>query len=360
MSEPITLDVIPFNQPVGSFLLAVMEVPKLIRISRADPRKFDSISLETVGGIQREPSRKRLKEISEYARTVDATFPTAILLALDDNVYDYNQDDKKLTIIGDNVADIVDGQHRILGLKEANIEDEFLIPVVFCLNATEEQKALIFATINGKQTKVPASLIYELFGVTKTRSPQKSAHELARAINSMPGSPWFRRLKMLGRKTPGSLESLSQGTFVKFLLPHLSKKPDFVRNILKKGDKPPKEDGCVFNEYFIKEQNSTILKILMNVFQAAKDTWSKEWEDPTTYTLTKTQGFSGIMTALAKMVEKGKVREDLSANYFREIFLVVKRTMDENNIQFTVEHFPSSAVGESKFRDMIHDAVSAI
>ena len=57
----ISLNVIPFQQPVGSFLLSVMEKEDLIRISRADPRKFDSITLESVGGIQREPSRKRIK-----------------------------------------------------------------------------------------------------------------------------------------------------------------------------------------------------------------------------------------------------------------------------------------------------------
>jgi hypothetical protein len=102
------------------------------------------------------------------------------------------------------------------------------------IDATEEQKALIFATINGKQTKVPASLIYDLFAVTKTRSPYKTAHEIARALNSTPTSPWYRRLKMLGKKTaPGSAESLSQGTFVKFLLPRISSEPDLDMNLLK-------------------------------------------------------------------------------------------------------------------------------
>ena len=349
------VNVIPFEQPAGSFLLGILPASELIRISKADPRRFDEASMDTVGGIQRDPSWQRIKEIAIYANTVDAAFPTPILLALDE--CDYKLRANQIEITGDHIADIVDGQHRIEGLKVSDRQQDFIIPVVFILNPTEEQKALIFATINGKQTKVPASLIYDLFGVTKTRSPQKTAHELARALNTMPNSPWFKRLKMLGKKTPGSLESLSQGTFVKFLLRHISRKPDIVRNMLKQGDQPPPEDGCIFNKYFLKKQDSTILKILMNVFRAAKETWPEEWQNPTAYTLTKTQGFSGIMTALPELTVTGKNQRNLSVAYFKTVFLKVKNRMDESSIQFTVEHFPSSAVGESKFRDMILDAL---
>ena len=228
---------------------------------------------------------------------------------------------------------------------------------MFLLNATEEQKAIVFATINGKQTKVPASIIYDLFGVTKTRSPQKTAHEIARALNRSSVSPWYKRLKMLGRKTPGSIESLSQGTFIKFLLPCISKNPDIDRDKLKDNQEPDPQDECVFNEYFRKNQDSTILKILINVFTAARNTWPQGWEDAVSYTLTKTNGFTGIMKALPKMVSQGKAMQDLSSEYFEKIFQQVGEKMIQNNMQFTVEHFAPSSVGENKFRDMIHEAV---
>jgi hypothetical protein len=66
--------IISFEQPAGSFLLSALPATEIIRISKTDPRKFDKISMETVGGIQREPSPRRIKEIGEYADTVDATF----------------------------------------------------------------------------------------------------------------------------------------------------------------------------------------------------------------------------------------------------------------------------------------------
>jgi DGQHR domain-containing protein len=347
--------VIPFDQPAGSFLLTAMPVPEVIHISRADPRKFDNVSMETIGGIQREPSPKRIREIAEYANTVDATFPTPILLALDPDTYAL--DGNEITILREGAADIVDGQHRLLGLKESPKQQDFVIPVVFILDATEEQKAIIFATINGKQTKVPASLVYDLFGVTKTRSPQKTAHEIARAINSTSTSPWFRRLKMLGKKTYGSMESLSQGTFVKTLLPHISADPVTDLDRLKRGEKPLIHSNCVFNEYFHQEQDSTILKILMNLFQAARETWPQEWEDPSSYILTKTVGFTGIMKALPEIVRKGRQTGDLSLEFFRNMFEKVKKHMDETVIQLTSVHFPSSSAGASKFQNMIIEAI---
>jgi len=351
----MNIDVIYFEQPAGEFLLGIMKASDLIHISKADPRRFDNIKMETIGGIQRDPSWKRIKEIAAYANTVDAAFPTPVLLALEENDYELNGN--KLEIKGKYVADIVDGQHRILGLKESNLQEDFTIPVVFILNAKEEQKALIFATINGKQTKVPASIIYSLFEITETRSPKKTAHEIARALNSEPTSPWYRKLKMLGKKTQES-ETLSQGTFIKFLLPHISKKPDIDMDLIRRGKDPLKHD-CIFNDYFFYKKDSMILKIMMNVFQAARNTWPEEW-DSTDYILTKTNGFSGIMRALEEMVMFGKRQKNLSIEFFECIFKVVQERLLQEGKQLKSNYFATSAKGEAQIRDMIIDAVKII
>jgi DGQHR domain-containing protein len=346
---------ISFEQPAGDFLLSAIPVVELIRISKVDPRKFDNISLETVGGIQREPSKRRINDIADYSDTVDAAFPTPVLLAIssDDCVIDGNT----ISIPRNEVADIVDGQHRVLGLKLSHRKEDFVIPVVFILDANEEQKALLFATINGKQTKVPASLIYDLFGVTKNRSPQKTAHEIARAMNSLDSSPWYKRLKMLGRKTPGSMESLSQGTFVKFLLRNISSDPDGDLDIIKRGSEPPSHPNCIFNEYFAKKEDANILKILLNVFGAAKQTWPDEWDDPAAYVISKTLGYTGIMLALPAMVRNGRKKGDLSIKYFRGIFSSVKSSMSAEKKSMTSDFFSASASGESEFRRMIEKEI---
>lgn len=354
----MTINVIPFDQPAGNFLLAALPATDILRISRVDPRKYDSITMETMGGIQREPSKIRIRDIAEYANSADATFPTPILLALEEGSYNINN--SVLEINGDKIADVVDGQHRILGLELSNMANQFVIPVVFILDATEEQKALLFATINGKQTKVPASLIYDLFGITKGRSPQKSAHEIARALNGTKDSPWYGRLKMLGKKTLGSNETLSQGTFINFLLTHISSDPVKDLDIIKKGQVPPPRNKCVFNEYWRNDQDSTILKILMNLFQGAKDSWPNEWENPSISILTKTTGFTGIMRALPEIIKKGKDTGDLSYTYFRKIFEAVRNEMATRNIPLSSQHFSASASGEAEFRDLILNELSKL
>jgi DGQHR domain-containing protein len=348
MSYPV----IAVEQPAGTFYLTAMPALEVIRMSRANPRIFDPQTLTSQGGVQRDPSARRVKAISEYADSSDAAFPTILLLAIESQ--NCTLEDDKISVRGEKVADIVDGQHRILGLSKAVERGNFVLPVVFIIDATEEEKALLFATINGTQTKVPASLIYELYGVTESRSPAKTCHEIARSLNSMPESPWYRRLKMLGRKSvAGSTESLSQGTFVKFLMPHISTNPAKDMDLLRNNQPPLVFPKCIFNEYFREGKDSLILKVLLNTFQGARSVWPVEWDDPAHFVLTKTLGFSGIMRALPDMVNKGRSQNDLSVGFFSAIFERVKRQMEAERVTLTSEHFSASASGETEFREII-------
>lgn len=352
------IQVIQFDQPIGTFLLAAMNANDVLNISKANPRKFDSVNLDSYAGPQREHSPKRIKEISEYSETVDATFPTPILLAIYSENYDL--DNNELTIKEGKVADIVDGQHRMLGLQQSARIGDFILPVVFILDPTEEEKALIFAIINGKQTKVPASLIYDLFGVTEKRSPQKSAHEIARALNSDPESPWYRRLKMLGKKTKGSTESLSQGTFVKFILPLISSSPTKDMDLMKRGKEPIEYPKCIFNGYWRADKDHIILKILLNLFIAVRRQWPAEWDNPDSSILTRAIGFSGIIRALPELVTKGKQSNDLSEEFFNKVFTATKSIMDTKGMTFTSGNISISASGEALIRDVILEGLSSI
>lgn len=345
------INVVPFQQPMGLFLVGVMNAADILRISIIDRRRYDALTLDAEGGFQRDPSPKRINEIAAYSGTVDATFPTPVLLALEGDGFSY--ENGVVEILKDGCAEIIDGQHRMLGLQKSEYQKSFDLPVVFILDATDEQKALIFATINGKQTKVPASLVYDLFGLTTRRSPQKTAHEIVRALNKDVSSPWHRRLKMLGKKLdPDSNESLSQGTFVKFLLPLISNNPVEDMDLAKRGSQLPARP-CIFNEYFRKGQDELILKILINVFDSARRTWPSEWDDPAASILSKTTGFTGIMKVLPLMFSEGRKRGDLSPNYFMEIFSSVKNDMQEVGATLSSKHFSSSATGESAFAKLI-------
>ena len=88
------------------------------------------------------------------------------------------------------IGEIIDGQHRINGLKESGLASKFSLPVVFMVDLDSYQKAYVFSVINSKQVSVPSSLIYDLFALSKNRSPFKTCHEITRALNRSENSPF--------------------------------------------------------------------------------------------------------------------------------------------------------------------------
>lgn len=210
-----SIAVLELTQPIGSFYLGKIDSAILIRITKTVRRNAND-------GIQRELSGKRAKEISKYCEDPDAAFPTPIILAVTEaDIKSISQIDRLKDIytitFDDNYAfaEILDGQHRVEGIKLAKAFQTDL-PVVLMFDLTEEEKAYIFSTINSTQTKVDKWLIYDLFDLNQGRSPYKTCHEIARIMNSDSTSPFFGRLKMLGKKsTPDAI--LSQGTFVNYL-----------------------------------------------------------------------------------------------------------------------------------------------
>ena len=101
---------------------------------------------------------------------------------------------------------------------------------------TIEEKAYVFSTINSNQTKVPPSLIFDLFDVSNLRSPNKTVHHIARVMNCSVESPFYNRLKMLGKKEQSQKNAtLSQGTFAKTILMLISKDPNEDARLIKRG-----------------------------------------------------------------------------------------------------------------------------
>jgi DGQHR domain-containing protein len=348
--------ILSFEQPIGEFVLTVMSVADILRISYIDTREFDQISLDSKGGPQREASTTRINEIARYSETPDATFPTPILLALPENKYILEND--YIEIQESSVASVVDGQHRLLGLAKSKFKNDYVLPVVFVLDATDEQKALIFTIINGKQTRVSGSVIYDLFNVIEGRNPFKTAHEIARALNSNQESPFYRRLKMLGKKSVGSNETLSQGTFITHLIKHISTNPAEDFNLSRSQETLPIHPNAVLNRYFIEGKDEVIYKIIFNLFQAVKNTFREEWEDPERFILSKTTGYTGVMKAFTELYKNGQERKDLTYDFFKVIFERLKLILSIQELRLISSDFPPNNSGESKLRDKIIEALN--
>ena len=205
-------------QPIGRMYVGIMNHLDLEHISYVDIRRLESKNeqreVEIYSGIQRVLSDKRVTDIGQYVNMVDATFPTSIILHIDPDNAHYDKESMTLRIRNeDNVAKVLDGQHRIAGL--AHFKGRwFQLNVTVFVGMELEDQAIVFATINHTQTKVSKSLVADLFDFAKHRSPQKTAHNIARALNEKEGSPFKDKIKVLGTADDKEKETITQATFV--------------------------------------------------------------------------------------------------------------------------------------------------
>ena len=243
--------ILSVKQPIGIFYIASIPADILLKVLKNVRRSMGG------DGVQRDESKSRIKEIASFCSNTDSVFPTPIIVSVYNHMVKLDEDKKEISF-NDNtiIGEVLDGQHRLLGLEDSDNSNLFNMPVVFMFGLTPEEKAYIFSIINSKQTKVNQSLLYDLFELTSKRSPQKTAHEIARSMNSMQESPFFNRLKMLGTKDVGQdLATLSQGTFAQSIMLLYSKHPNKDKERLYNNEPIDSKDGTVLREYFYEERD---------------------------------------------------------------------------------------------------------
>src|ERR1700691_4305834 len=75
------------RQPIGEIYLAAIDHALLQKITFFDVRRIlrDTRDVEAYLGIQRPLSEGRVADLEKYVNFVDATFPTAVILAIDES-----------------------------------------------------------------------------------------------------------------------------------------------------------------------------------------------------------------------------------------------------------------------------------
>ena len=372
-NNEISFTALKVSQPIGDFYVAKLPSEILSETSRSDIRRISGIDFDQLVGIQRVINNKRVKQISEYVQTVDASFPNAFILNLNSNYlikppeilelsktsgFQNNSELYCFSIKKDeNTFNVIDGQHRLSGLDNSNIKNFDLI-IAFYIDLPVDDQAYLFSTINVTQQKVNKSLVFDLFDLAKTRSPHKTAHVITKSLNSEESSPFYRRIKLLGVVPKFDEEilykaPLSQGTVAQKILNLISDDPFKDRDMYINGQSLTFSDeeferGLVFREFFIKDKDWVILKILNNYFGAISKTFSNLWltyDNP----ISKTIGYGALMKLLVDAIKFGRPQNDLSAKYFNSLIERVYnnyQSAPDNEITFNT--FPPSNAGEIK------------
>lgn len=338
---------IKISQPIGDFFVSKIPAKDLVEIADADIRQL-STDLDDYLGIQRKLSQPRAKEIRSYISHVDATFPNAIILATDGKYVSWDDGTNSLVVSCNEhekkgIMKILDGQHRLAGFCEDNytyeengVTKDFELIVVIFIGADIATQANIFATVNLAQTKVNKSLVYDLESYSKSRSPEKTCHDIVVLLNSINEgddgvvSPFFNRIKRLGVKSSsGNIEVVTQAAIVENIMPLISPEPKADRDIIlrqklsifgKKNNeyKYMDEDSLnkfIFRKAFVNNKDEVILANILNFFNAVAGIWPKAWDvNNKKSVLYKTVGVKALFRVFKDIYLMGS--ENHIENYF--------------------------------------------
>lgn len=373
--QSISFPCIKVSQPIGEFYIAAISSKDLYKVSWADVRRIENErrEIETYLGIQRPLNKKRVEELQLYVTTSDACFPTSVILAVPGvcAVYDeqrstmtlsnyIDDEDSAKNIILGKVAKVLDGQHRIEGLRDIAGND-FQINVSIFIEMDIAEQAYLFSTVNLAQTKVNKSLVYDLYDLARSRSPQKVCHNIAVALDSHKNSPLKKRIKRLGTATEGRFnETITQSTFVESLLYYMTRDKKTAisdRDTYMRGRTPVKASAKELQRLFLRnmmleERDLEIADIVWNYFSAVATRWPVAWRSTGQgMILNRTNGFRALMRFLRDaylyITSPGTVPSI-------DDFLKVLDKIDISDDDFTTENYKPGTSGESQlYRDLV-------
>lgn len=376
---------IKVRQPFGDFYIASIPATTLIKVCYSFSAQYGN---EVLSGVQRGINDNRVKAISHFCSTNDAMFPTSIILSANLDINGENSDDPWYIDKASNLvipsakknASIVDGQHRIEGLKKAiesgelNTEFDLVCAIYFELPAPKQ--AEVFATINFNQQKVDKSLAYQLFGYdldsieSQFWSPDTLAIYLTRLLDKEDGSPLkgridfgMKKLDLSNQKENDSTDAdadadadtwyISTSTIVQGITSlistnvakdryHLHKRRMFKkdRSILKEiSSRAPLRDD------YINNRDGQLYDLLNDYFTYCKE---KFWDDTELNFMRKTIGIQALFDLLKYiLIDVINKKENVS-------FEVIKKYLDKIDVvNLKGVNVNYSGIGRSQIRDIL-------
>ena len=267
------------KQPIGDMFLVKMSAKDVAAISASNTRK----SYNDHTGIQRKLDTNRIKSIADFCQTKDAMFPTPIILSASSDYFLIDTSEEKIKIpkIREDEAkfcSIVDGQHRLEGLKQSGKIDKFDLLVAFVFDTDPSKDAYLFKIINGNQKPVSTSLIYDLYGLSKSRTVEKTCNKVMQVLNGNDpkiDSELDGKIKMLGYKDEFSQNGIvSQAAMIKNLMKLITDKSERDNIDIEFGRELKQLDSrkYIFRENFIEGNDEFIIQENIDFFNS----WMKK------------------------------------------------------------------------------------
>ena len=142
-------------------------------VDLVDHAKVDVWTAENPTGYQRALADRRISEVLHYLENADGVFPSSVLLSYRGGDARFHPEGANgitavgdLTLSKDEQIFVIDGQHRLAGLKRA-IEDNpefktYPVPFTMIVNPDVFDEARWFYLVNSKAKRVPIDLAEQL------------------------------------------------------------------------------------------------------------------------------------------------------------------------------------------------------
>lgn len=302
---------------------------------------------EEEGAVQRILNQRRISSISRFLLG-GGFFPTNIILNIVNPERIEISEESLIISEDEDIAQVLDGQHRIAGMREAikiNPQiGEIEFPCLIAVGLTTEQCAQIFISINTEQKNVPKSLIYDLYGLVDVPNRDISldrGHDIAVALNEHEDSPYRSFIKFPGlNRTRGGIQL---STFVNKLRPLVRRDGEFDK----------------YNLTTLEYQ----IKILKNFLGALKYYYDKKWTEITNPFM-YASGYSAAIEVLCnEILPLCYASKDYSEDKFKSIIVLqqdslpkqtdVKGLSGETAIQRFVDKLKASIVQDPVSEDEI-------
>lgn len=251
---------ITITQKKRTLLLTRLTAAQLVRISYVAQR---GVTKEK-GAVQRLLNRARIQSIAEFA-IEGGDFPNSVVLNWNNSKQPLVPQGSTLSIpLASKSAQLIDGQHRVEGLKEAIKRQPSLgkieIPVAIYRNLTTNECADIFLSINTEQKPVSRSLVFDLYEVASDyikETPVVEAKYIADSLNTLEQSPYFGMIRYPGPKT--AVKGIALSSVVGVL------KPLVVTN------------GAFDQVGLVRREDR--VGALINYLSVLKDAYDSHWDD---------------------------------------------------------------------------------
>ena len=366
------LKYIRMEQPIGDMFLVKMPAKDVAGISASNMRK----SYNDHTGIQRKLDKNRIKSIADFCQTKDAMFPTPIILSASSDYFliDTSEETIKIPEIREDEAkfcSIVDGQHRLEGLKQSGKIDKFDLLVAFVFDTDPSKDAYLFKIINGNQKPVSTSLIYDLYGLSKSRTVEKTCNKVMQVLNGNDPemeSELDGKIKMLGYKDEFSQNGIvSQAAMIKNLMKLITDKSERDNIDIEFGRELRQLDSrkYIFRENFINGNDEFIIQENVDFFNS----WMKRLSEvKEKYNINeykqfeKTIGFSvsyRILRILYVGWEDGKDHYSIGIGNRKDFYNLILSAMFEKFFELKLDNNVYSS-SESGVNDLEIDLVAIL